>query len=206
MQKETCQQNRLPLPVGISDFRGAVTQYYYIDKLLMIKDFLVECSIVSLFTCPRRFGKTLNMDMLKSFFERSSEDTSQDKQIWSCGEKYQSYQGRFPVVFVTFKDIHIQYIGRSICYAEKRDTSNRESGEGRFDIQLMPKKNTRPGVIIELKSEKNLAQDKLNELAQTALNQINENKYDTEMAVRGIATVFKYGAAFSGKKVAICVG
>ena len=40
----------------------------------------------------------------------------------------------------------------------------------------MPKKNTRPGVIIELKSEKNLAQDKLNELAQTALNQINENK------------------------------
>lgn len=114
MQKETCQQNRLPLPVGISDFRGAVTQYYYIDKLLMIKDFLVECSIVSLFTCPRRFGKTLNMDMLKSFFERSSEDTSlyfQDKQIWSCGEKYQSYQGRFPVVFVTFKDIHIQYIG-----------------------------------------------------------------------------------------------
>ena len=84
-------------------------------------------------------------------------------------------------------------------------TSNRKSGEGRFDIQLMPKNNSRPGILIELKSEKNLTQDKLDQLAQTALKQIIERKYDTEMITCDIATIFKYGVAFSGKNVAICV-
>ena len=99
---------RLPLPVGVSEYRLASTQYYYIDKTLMIKDFLDERPMVSLFTRPRRFGKTLNMDMLKTFFEKCDEDTSvyfQDKAIWDCGERYRDYQGKYPVVFVTFKDI-----------------------------------------------------------------------------------------------------
>ncbi len=102
------KQEKLPLPVGVSDYRVASTQYYYIDKTLMIKEFLDERPMVSLFTRPRRFGKTLNMDMLKTFFEKSDEDTSvyfQDKAIWSCGERYRSYQGKYPVIFVTFKDI-----------------------------------------------------------------------------------------------------
>ena len=99
---------RLPLPVGVSEYCLASTQYYYIDKTLMIKDFLDERPMVSLFTRPRRFGKTLNMDMLKTFFEKCDEDTSvyfQDKAIWDCGERYRDYQGKYPVVFVTFKDI-----------------------------------------------------------------------------------------------------
>ena len=83
-------------------------------------------------------------------------------------------------------------------------TSNRESGEGRFDIQLRPKNNSRPGILIELKSEKNLTQNKLDQLAQTALKQIIERKYDTEMITQDIATIFMYGVAFSGKNVAIC--
>ena len=78
------------------------------------------------------------------------------------------------------------------------------SGEGRFDIQLMPKNNSRPGVLIELKSKKDLSKEQLDTLAQEALNQINERQYDTEMKTHGITTIFRYGAAFSGKNVAIC--
>ncbi len=98
----------LPLPIGISDYRLASTEYYYIDKTMMLKDFLDERPMVSLFTRPRRFGKTLNMDMIRTFFEKTDEDTSRyfrDKKIWACGQKYRDYQGKYPVIFMTFKDV-----------------------------------------------------------------------------------------------------
>ena len=100
--------SRLPLPIGISDYRLAVTEYYYIDKTMLIKDFIDERPMVSLFTRPRRFGKTLNMDMLRTFFEKTDEDTSvyfKDKKIWACGKKYQEYQGKYPVIYLGFKDV-----------------------------------------------------------------------------------------------------
>ena len=78
-------QKRKPLPIGISDFKTATSDYYYVDKTLMIRDFLDTKPMVSLFTRPRRFGKTLNMDMLRVFFEKTPEDTSAyftDKKIW----------------------------------------------------------------------------------------------------------------------------
>lgn len=102
------RQPDLPLPIGISDYRLASTEYYYIDKTMMIKKFLDERPMVSLFTRPRRFGKTLNMDMLRTFFEKTDEDTSvyfKDKKIWACGKKYREYQGKYPVIFLSFKDI-----------------------------------------------------------------------------------------------------
>ena len=102
---------KLPLPIGISDYRMASTQFYYVDKTLLIKDLIDEVSHISLFTRPRRFGKTLNMDMLRVFFEKSKEDTSiyfKGKKIWSCGKKYQQHQGKYPVMFLTFKDIKYQ--------------------------------------------------------------------------------------------------
>lgn len=115
MEKKSAMQNmaakpaiRLPLPIGVADYRLASTEYYYIDKTLMIKEFLDERPMVSLFTRPRRFGKTLNMDMLRTFFEKTAEDTSvyfRDKAIWQCGEHYRSYQGKYPVIFLTFKDV-----------------------------------------------------------------------------------------------------
>lgn len=98
----------LPLPIGVSDYKELVSEYYYVDKTMMIRDFLDSRPKVSLFTRPRRFGKTLTMDMLKTYFEISSKDTSQyfkDKKIWECGEKYQKEQGQYPVISVTFKDI-----------------------------------------------------------------------------------------------------
>lgn len=96
------------LPIGVSDFKLATTGYYYVDKTLMIRDFLDKKPMVSLFTRPRRFGKTLNMDMLRVFFEKTNEDTSvyfKDKQIWQCGDYYTKHQGRYPVIFLTFKDV-----------------------------------------------------------------------------------------------------
>lgn len=98
----------LPLPVGVSDYRLASTEYYYIDKTMMLKDFIDERPMVTLFTRPRRFGKTLNMDMLHTFFEKTNEDTSKyfkDKKIWEQGEYYRSFQGKYPVIFITLKDV-----------------------------------------------------------------------------------------------------
>lgn len=98
---------KLPLPLGLSDYKRACTEYYYIDKTLLIRDFLDARPQVALLTRPRRFGKTLNMDMMRTFFEKTQEDTSvyfQDKKIWDCGEKYRQHQGKYPVIFITFKD------------------------------------------------------------------------------------------------------
>ncbi len=106
--RKTKKSSDLPLPVGISDYRLASSQYYYVDKTMMIKEFLDERPMVSLFTRPRRFGKTLNMDMIRTFFEKTDEDTSiyfRDKKIWACGKKYRDYQGKYPVIFITFKDV-----------------------------------------------------------------------------------------------------
>ncbi len=107
-EKSFRSKKPLPLPIGVSDYRKASSSYYYIDKTLLIRDFLDEVPMVSLFTRPRRFGKTLNMDMLRTFFEKTAEDTSRyftDKKIWGCGKSYRDHQGRYPVVFLSFKDV-----------------------------------------------------------------------------------------------------
>lgn len=98
---------KLPLPIGITDYAKIVSQCYYVDKTLLIKDILDEAAAISLFTRPRRFGKTLNMNMLRTFFEKTEEDTSKyfkDKKIWQQGEEYTSHQGKYPVIFLSFKD------------------------------------------------------------------------------------------------------
>ena len=100
-------QNKLPLPIGASNYKLVSTEYYYVDKTLLIKELLDERAVITLFTRPRRFGKTLNMDMLRTFFEKTPEDTSKyfkDKKIWQAGEKYTSQQGKYPVIFLSLKD------------------------------------------------------------------------------------------------------
>lgn len=94
--------------MGISDFRLVCEKYYYVDKTLLIKDFLNERPKVSLFTCPHGYGKSLTMDMLRVFFEKTSEDTSRyftDKKIWACGEEYRKHQRKYPVIFLSFSDV-----------------------------------------------------------------------------------------------------
>ena len=95
------------LPVGIDSFEKLRREdFYYIDKTGLIRDLLNNWGEVNLFTRPRRFGKTLNMSMLKSFFEIGADKTLFDglaisKETALCEE----YQGKFPVVFVSLKGV-----------------------------------------------------------------------------------------------------
>ena len=90
--KRRKEDRKLPLPNGITDYRKISSEYYYVDKTLLIRDFIDERPLVSLFIRQSGFGKSLNMDMLRVFFERAEEDTSvyfRDKKIWKCGKEYQ---------------------------------------------------------------------------------------------------------------------
>ena len=98
---------RLKLPVGIESFEEIRREgFYYIDKTGLIRDLLNNWGKVNLFTRPRRFGKTLNMSMLKSFFEVGADKTLFDGLLISqetalCEE----YQGKFPVIFISLKGV-----------------------------------------------------------------------------------------------------
>lgn len=95
------------LPVGIENFEEIRTEgFYYVDKTGLIRDLLNNWGKVNLFTRPRRFGKTLNMSMLKSFFEIGADRTLFDglaisRETALC----EAYMGRFPVVFVSLKGV-----------------------------------------------------------------------------------------------------
>lgn len=95
------------LPVGIESFREIRAEdFYYVDKTGMIRDLLGHWGKVNLFTRPRRFGKSLNMDMLKTFFEYGCDGAVFDGlEIAGEGELCRKYMGRFPVIFITLKDI-----------------------------------------------------------------------------------------------------
>jgi Predicted AAA-ATPase/PD-(D/E)XK nuclease superfamily len=96
------------LPIGISDYKKVIEDnYYYVDKTLLIKEVLEVSANVALITRPRRFGKTLNLSMLKYFFEqniKSAEHLFYGTAIWQ-NNYYQQFQGQYPVIFITFKDI-----------------------------------------------------------------------------------------------------
>jgi len=77
--------------------------------------------------------------------------------------------------------------------------------DGRYDIQLKPVDKNLPGILIELKAEKNCTEEQLKKMAEAALGQIIERKYDTELKSAGVEIIYKYGVAFSGKKVEVVV-
>ena len=98
-----------PIPIGVENFKRLVDEdYYFADKTLLIKDLLDTKAVVSLFTRPRRFGKTLNMSMLRYFFEKTEEDNSylfDELKISNAGEKYMSYCGQYPVISISLKSM-----------------------------------------------------------------------------------------------------
>lgn len=100
------------LPVGLSDFKELIEQnYYYVDKTLFIKELLDQGDKALLLPRPRRFGKTLNLSMLRYFFEKTDKDNSslfRRLKIWQAGEEYTSRQGKYPVIYLTFKDVKEQ--------------------------------------------------------------------------------------------------
>lgn len=95
------------LPIGISDFKTVIeNNYYYIDKTLLVRDILERGQII-LATRPRRFGKTLNLSMLRYFFEITEPSNAylfKNTLIWQNRDD-RAYQGQFPVIFLTFKSI-----------------------------------------------------------------------------------------------------
>lgn len=97
----------LKLPVGIEDFKEIRRQgFYYIDKTKLIEQLLDNWGKVNLFTRPRRFGKTLNMSMLRCFFEIGADKTLFEGLYISQNEQFcDEYMGRFPVVFLTLKGV-----------------------------------------------------------------------------------------------------
>lgn len=99
--------NTMKLPVGIDDFRKLrESDFYYVDKTRLIEQILQSWSEVTLFTRPRRFGKTLNMSMLKSFFEIGT-DKSLFDGLYISGNKElcEEYMGKYPVVFLSLKSV-----------------------------------------------------------------------------------------------------
>lgn len=97
------------LPVGIDDFKEIIQMgYYYVDKTLLIKDLLDHKGKVKLFTRPRRFGKSLNMSMIRYFFEKSQENTKElfeNTKILCAGEKYIQHMGEYPVISISLKSL-----------------------------------------------------------------------------------------------------
>ena len=99
--------NKKRLPVGIESFEKIRREdFYYVDKTAMIRDLLLDWGEVNLFTRPRRFGKSLNMSMLKSFFEIGCDKTLFDGlEISRQTELCEEYMGKFPVISISLKSV-----------------------------------------------------------------------------------------------------
>ena len=97
------KQIKKKLPIGIENFAKLQSEdFYYVDKTMLIKELLDNWAEVNLFTRPRRFGKTLNMSMLKAFFELNGDKncfkgTRISREVYLC----EQYMGKFPVIFIS---------------------------------------------------------------------------------------------------------
>lgn len=98
---------KLKLPIGLENFEEIrKSGFYYVDKTKLIEQLLEEWGKVNLFTRPRRFGKTLNMSMLRYFFEVGTDKTLFDGLYISQNEKLcEEYMGKFPVIFLSLKSV-----------------------------------------------------------------------------------------------------
>ena len=96
------------VPVGIEDFERIIREdYYYVDKTLLIEELLINRAPVTLFTRPRRFGKTLNMSMIKYFFDVKNKEENKKlfENLKIYNSEYMSEQGKYPVIFISLKDL-----------------------------------------------------------------------------------------------------
>ena len=96
------------VPVGIEDFERIINEdYYYVDKTMLIEELLINRAPVTLFTRPRRFGKTLNMSMLKYFFDVKNKEENKKlfENLKIYNSEYMSEQGKYPVIFISLKDL-----------------------------------------------------------------------------------------------------
>ena len=102
------KKDKKALPIGNSDFKDIIEKKsFYVDKTELIEDVLYKNATVSLFTRPRRFGKTLNMSMIKYFFDVRNKDENRKlfEGLKIFGSEYMREQGKYPVIFVSLKDL-----------------------------------------------------------------------------------------------------
>ena len=99
--------HRKKIPIGVDRFKHLREEdFYYIDKTGMIQKLIYSWGSVNLFTRPRRFGKSLNLDMLKTFFEiRTEHSYFEGLEIMQERELCSQYMGKFPVISITLKDV-----------------------------------------------------------------------------------------------------
>ncbi len=126
-------RDKRPLPIGISDFKTVIEEnYYYADKTDMIGNILDDRVMVTLFTRPRRFGKTLNMSMMKYFFEIGN--TEENKKLFDglaiSNKEYMKEQGQYPVIFISFRNIEEE--NWEDCYFEIKNIISRTYNEFEF--------------------------------------------------------------------------
>jgi hypothetical protein len=173
------------LPIGISDFKEIIEDnFYYVDKSLFIKDVLDLVSKATLIPRPRRFGKTLNISMLKYYFEKSDKDYSylfKDLAIWQSGEAYRRHQGQYPVIFLTFKDVHSS--NWELCYGHLQ--------------KVIAKEYERHMYLLE----SNMIND-INKKEFTAILNNTANRTDYENALKNLS---HYLGKFYDKKVMIFI-
>jgi len=155
--------NKKPLPVGESFFDSVIeNDFYYVDKTLFIRDILDKKAKVTLYTRPRRFGKTLNQTMLKCFFEDTAPITSGKNnralfnglKIEAAGERYMEHQGKHPVIFISFKEVRFDTFDRSYdvlrdCITEefKRHAYVAEKIADDDDLNLFKRLSNHTGTI-----------------------------------------------------------
>lgn len=190
-----------PLAIGIENYKEIIEKnYYYIDKSCMIKDLIEEQGKVNLFTRPRRFGKTLALSMIRTFFEKEYDITGNlidnteyfaKMKIWQEKEICEKYQGKYPVITLSLKsakqptfELAYQMIVEQIASEFKRHRYLLKS-----DVLLEDEK--KPAVILELKYAEKFTQ--MEEKCKEALNQIDEKGYADGLTNEGYEKILKYG-------------
>ena len=197
-----------PLAIGIENYKEIIEKnYYYIDKSCMIKDLIEEQGKVNLFTRPRRFGKTLALSMIRTFFEKEDDITGNlidnteyfaKMKIWQEKEICEKYQGKYPVITLSLKsakqptfELAYQMIVEQIASEFKRHRYLLKS-----DVLLEDEKERYQALMTRKGSQAEMT---------TALNQIDEKGYADGLTNEGYEKILKYGICFCQKSCRVFI-
>lgn len=196
-----------PILLGQSHFPSLRAEgRYYVDKSMYAAEVVDAPAQVMLFPRPRRFGKTLNLSMLQTFFEVGPDRSGMfaDLAVWA----------HMLSLHVSGHDVkrdqdeafyHAFVLGLLVTLERTHAVrSNRAVGSGRADVQVIPRRPGLPGAVLEFKRRQGLTD--LADTADAALRQIQARGYDTELVAAGASAIHRFGIAFGGKDVAVRQG